>query len=100
LVAETREGIRIAVRAQPKAGRDAIEGVREFPDGERLAVKVTAAPDKGRANAAIVTLLAKALGVPPSSVTVASGETGRDKIVAVVGDPATLLSRFHTVSRP
>jgi hypothetical protein len=99
-VAETRDGIRIAVRAQPKAGRDAIDGVRGFPDGERLAVKVTAAPDKGRANAAVTALLAKALGVPPSSVTVASGETGRDKIVAVVGDPATLLSRFHTVSRP
>ena len=99
-MAETQEGIRIAVRAQPKAGRDAIEGVRTLPDGERLAVKVTAAPDRGRANVAIAALLAKALDVAPSSVTIASGETGRDKVVAVAGDPATLLSRFHTVSRP
>ena len=99
-MAETRDGIRIAVRAQPKAGRDAIEGVRAFPDGERLAVKVTAAPDRGRANAAIAAVLANALGVPPSSITVASGEAGRDKVVAVAGHPATLLARFHTVSRP
>lgn len=99
-MAESRDGIRIAVRAQPKSARDAIEGVRTFPDGERLAVKVTAAPDRGRANTALVALLAEALDVPASSVTVASGETGRDKIVAVAGDPAALLSRFHAVSRP
>ena len=99
-MAETQAGIRIAVRTQPKAGRDVIEGVRAFPDGERLAVKVTAAPDRGRANAAISALLAKALGVPPSAVTVAAGETGRDKIVAVAGDPAALLSRFQSVARP
>ena len=99
-MAETQDGIRIAVRAQPKAGRDTIDGVRAFPDGERLAVKVTAAPDRGRANAAISALLAKALGVPPSAVSIAAGEAGRDKVVAVTGDPAALLSRFHTVSRP
>ena len=99
-MAETQHGIRIAVRAQPKAGRDAIEGVRAFPDGERLAVRIAAAPDRGRANAAIGALLAKALGVPPSAVSIAAGETGRDKVVAVAGDPAALLSRFHTVSRP
>lgn len=96
----TAQGIRIAVRAQPKAARDAIEGVRSFPGGERLAVKVTAAPDRGRANAAIAALLAKALGVPPTAVSVASGETGRDKVMVVAGDPAALLSRFNTVARP
>lgn len=99
-MAETQDGIRIAVRAQPKAARDTIDGVRAFPDGERLAVKVTAAPDRGRANAAISALLAKALGVPPSAVSIAAGEAGRDKVVAVTGDPAALLSRFHTASRP
>lgn len=97
---ETQDGIRIAVRAQPKAGRDAIEGVRAFPGGERLAVKVTAAPDRGRANDAIAVLLAKALGVPPSAVTIAGGETGRDKLVAIAGDPAALLSQFQSVARP
>ncbi|WP_368744647.1 DUF167 domain-containing protein [Desertibaculum subflavum] len=96
----TAQGIRIAVRAQPKAACDAIDGVRGFPSGERLAVKVTAAPDRGRANAAIVALLAKALGVAPTAVTVAGGETGRDKIMAVAGDPAALLSRFHMLARP
>lgn len=96
----TAQGIRIAVRAQPKAARDAIEGVRSFPGGERLAVKVTAAPDRGRANAAIAALLAKALGVPPTSVTVAAGDTGRDKVIAIAGEPAALLSRFRAVLRP
>jgi len=60
-------------------------------DGEqRLAVKVTAPPDKGKANAAVVKLLANALRLPKSSLTVASGETSRLKTVAIVGSGANL----------
>ena len=55
-----------------------------------LRVRVSAVPDKGRANAAVVALLAKALGVPKSAVTVVSGETARTKTLAVIGDGAAL----------
>ena len=55
-----------------------------------LRVRVSAVPDKGKANAAVVALLAKALGVPKSSVSVVSGETARLKTVAISGDSERL----------
>ena len=56
-----------------------------------LRVRVNAVPDKGKANAAVAALLAKALGVPKSAVSVVSGETARMKTLAVVGDGAALV---------
>jgi uncharacterized protein YggU (UPF0235/DUF167 family) len=73
---------RLQVRATPKAGRDEIAGRRS--DGALL-VRVTAAPEDGRANAAVCALVAKALGVPKSAVRVARGETSRDKVLEVAG---------------
>ncbi len=45
----------------------------------------TAVPDKGKANAAVIALLAKALGVPKSAITLVSGDTARQKTVRVAG---------------
>jgi uncharacterized protein (TIGR00251 family) len=69
------------VRVVPRAKRTAIAGER---DG-RLLVRVAAPPVDGKANAAVVKLLAKTLGVPRSSVTIVSGELSRDKVVRVEG---------------
>jgi uncharacterized protein (TIGR00251 family) len=69
------------VRVQPRASRNGIAGWR---DGV-LAVRVTAPPVEGEANAAVCALLAAALGVRPSAVTVARGIRGRDKLVRVDG---------------
>jgi len=55
-----------------------------------LRLRVSAVPDKGKANAAVVVLLAKALGVPKSAISVASGETARLKTIAIAGDGAAL----------
>ena len=55
-----------------------------------LRVRVSAVPDKGKANAAVMALIAKALDVPKSSVSVTSGQTARLKTLAVVGDGAAL----------
>jgi uncharacterized protein (TIGR00251 family) len=74
-------GVRIAVHVTPRSSRDAIEGVR---DGELL-VRVTAAPDDGKANAAVCKLVASALGVPKSAVSVVRGHTSRHKSLAVEG---------------
>jgi hypothetical protein len=72
----------IAVRVTPRSSRDAIEGVDEA--GE-LRVRVTAPPADGAANAAVVKLLAKTLGVPKGAVTLASGATSRHKRLRIDG---------------
>lgn len=63
-------------------------------------MKVTAAPDRGRANKAIEAVLARALGVPASSVSVIIGETAREKIIEVSGDPAVLRAKFEEILSP
>jgi uncharacterized protein YggU (UPF0235/DUF167 family) len=60
-----------------------------------LRVRVSAVPDRGKANASVVALLAKALGVPKSAIRVASGETARMKTVAVIGDSAALVEALE-----
>jgi hypothetical protein len=77
----TTDGTLLRVRVQPRAARDAIVGWR---DGV-LAVRVTAPPVDGRANRAVTALLADALGIRPSAVSVAAGERRRDKLVRVAG---------------
>ncbi|ADB53620.1 DUF167 domain-containing protein [Conexibacter woesei] len=69
----------LRVRLQPRAKRNEIVGER---DGA-LVVRVTAPPVDGKANAALCRLLAKALGVAPSTVTVVRGQSARDKVVHV-----------------
>ena len=71
------DGILLMLRVSPKAGSDRIGGVHNGA----LKVAVTAPPDKGRANDAVIRLLAKALGVPPSGIELVSGATSRDKKV-------------------
>jgi uncharacterized protein (TIGR00251 family) len=70
-----------AVRAQPRSSREAIEGVREGA----LRVALTAPPVEGEANAALVALLAKALGLPKRDVAVVAGAANRNKRVRVAG---------------
>ncbi len=72
---------RIAVRITPRAAADRIDG---WAGGE-LRVRVTAPPVEGRANAALVRLLAEALGIAPSRVRVVTGATGRRKLVEAEG---------------
>ena len=92
-------GLSLFVRVTPNGGRNQIEGVEVRDDGTAvLRVRVSAVPDKGKANGAVVTLLARALKVPKSSVRVATGETARLKTLAVVGDGATLVARLEALS--
>lgn len=60
----------------------------EDGDGHmRLKVSVTAAPEKGKANKAVIRLIAKTLGVAPGTVEVVQGETARLKTLQIAGDP-------------
>lgn len=84
---QTPDGIEVRVRATPKGGRDAIDGTALLSDGrEVLKVRVRVAPEEGAANAAIGKLLAKAAGIAPSQVVLASGATSRVKTFRITGD--------------
>jgi uncharacterized protein len=86
-------GLTLHLRVTPNAGVDRIEGVETRDDGhEVLRVRVKAVPDKGKANAAVIALLAKALGTSKSHFTVVSGDTARQKTVFVAGDPEPLVA--------
>jgi uncharacterized protein (TIGR00251 family) len=78
--------VRVRVRAQPRASRDAIvDVVDDGRGGVAVKVAVTAAPVEGEANAALVSLFAKLFGVPKRDVSISSGETGRNKAIEVRG---------------
>ncbi len=87
----TGEGALVFLRVSPGAAKDAVAGLWQGADGEqRLAVKVTTAPDKGKANAGVIKLLAKTLRLPKSALAVSAGETARMKTIAIASDPAAL----------
>jgi len=84
-------GVLLVLRVTPNASADRIDGFETRDDGTTvLRLRVTAPPDKGKANAAVLALLAKTLGLPKSSLTLVSGDTARQKTVRVAGDPQAL----------
>ncbi len=86
--------ITLRLRVIPNAAHDRIEGFETLADGTSvLKLRVRAVPDKGKANAAVVALLARALGIPRSAVELVAGETARLKTVRVDAD-ATALGRL------
>ncbi len=95
LFTATTDGVRVSVRAVPKAARARIDGPEATADGgTRLKVRVTAPADRGKANEAVLRLLAKAWGVAPRDLTLVSGTTARNKQVLLAGDPAAQLERL------
>ena len=81
-----RDGVIIPVRLTPKSSCDEVAGVEDRVGECVLKARVRAVPEAGRANDALETLIAKWLGLPPSTVTVAHGGKSRLKQVAVAGD--------------
>jgi uncharacterized protein len=73
------EGALVPIRVQPRARRNEVMGWQ----GTTLRVRVTAPPTEGRANEAVIALLADALGVARSSIEIVSGAAGRDKLVRI-----------------
>ncbi len=92
---ETRaDGVRVRLKVTPKASRNRCERLERDADGVlRLRVAVTAAPEKGKANKAVIALLAKALGVAKGALVVSAGETGRLKTLDIEGDAGELKRR-------
>lgn len=80
-IRETGDGVTFAVRVHPRAKKDAITG----EIGEALKISLTAPPIEGRANEACIAFLAELLNVPRSSVTIASSQNSRNKLIRVAG---------------
>lgn len=92
---ETADGLVLAVRLTPKSARDDVTGVEYGADGlPFLTVRVKAVPEKGKANAALVVLLAKWLDLPKSQCELVSGGRSRLKQVLVRGDTNKLKVRL------
>lgn len=93
---ETETGLKICVRVTPKASANLLRGVEEVLPGQKaLKISVTAVPEDGKANKAVIALLSKSLGLPKSSFQVLQGETARLKIILITGDPSELISRIE-----
>ena len=94
------DGLEVAVRLTPKGGRDHIDGGITDADGRIwLAARVSAPPEAGKANKALIRLLAKQLGVAPGAVTIVAGETQRRKRLRIAGESETLAARLVEISR-
>lgn len=88
-------GVLVSVRATPRASRSGIAGVGHDTDGRPvLLVRIAAPPADGAANAALLDMLAAALGVRGRDVTLHSGGTGRNKQVHVRGESDGLTTRL------
>ena len=80
----SKDALALRVRLQPKASADRLEGPGHDASGRQfLKARVRAVPEKGKANAALEKLIARALGVPRSAVTVVKGNTDRLKTVRI-----------------
>ena len=80
-IRDTPSGATFAIRVHPRAKRDAITG----EVGDALKLALTAPPVEGRANQACIALLAEMLDVPRSSITIAAGQSSRNKVIQVRG---------------
>jgi hypothetical protein len=85
----TAETTRLRLRVSPGAGRTAVVGRH----GDAWKVRVTDAPERGRANEAVLRLLAETLALPRTALTLVSGHGGREKIVELTGVGPALIER-------
>ncbi len=91
------EGLRVALKVAPKAACAGISGVEADAGGRaRLKVRVTEAPEDGKANAAVIKLLAKAWKLPKGALRVTAGAKDRRKTLLVAGDPDALAAQLRT----
>ncbi|MFQ5534571.1 MAG: DUF167 domain-containing protein [Sphingomonadales bacterium] len=88
--------MRISVRLAPKSSRNVIDRIETDAAGDAFfKVKVTAAPENGKANKALIKLLAKTWKLAPSAITLVSGAKDRNKVLLLPGDGPALLARIE-----
>ena len=93
-----RDVMLLAVRLTPKASVDRLQAIAQDAQGARhLKIQVTAVPEDGKANKALIKLLSKALKCPKTSLSIVSGTTDRTKDIALSGDRARLEDSLRAV---
>jgi hypothetical protein len=91
----TAQGVTIELRAQPRARRTALEySPLGGSKGGALKAAVTAPAEDGKANEAVVALLASEWHLPRSTFDVLRGAAARDKVLSISGEPAALAGRI------
>jgi hypothetical protein len=83
------DGVTIELRVQPRSRRSALEAA-----GTALKASVTAPPEDGKANDAVIALLSAEWRLPRSAFAVIKGAAARAKTVSVSGEPAMLAGRI------
>ena len=97
--AEEGAGLRLAVRVTPKASRSSVAGIIADADGRPLlSIRIAAPPVDGAANEELIRFLAKQLRLRASDITIASGETGRVKMVRLAGGRDILESKLAALA--
>ena len=86
----TPEGVTLPVKLIPNAGRDEIVGW----ENDALKIRITSVPEKGKANAHLIKLLAKSLKVSKSAISIMQGEKNRQKTLLIKGDPDAIGSQL------
>ena len=87
--------LRLSVRVTPNAGADAVDGLYLRDDGAAsLKLRVRAQPEKGKANKAVIAVLAKELGSAKSKLSLSAGLKDRTKTVMIEGEPAEMAGRI------
>jgi uncharacterized protein len=88
----------LAVRLTPKGGRDSVDGVEQLADGRSvLKVRVRAPASEGEANAALVKLIAKTIGIASREVELVAGMSSRVKRLKIAGNSAALAATLENI---
>ena len=91
-------GLRLAVRVVPKAARSRIVGLVDDAGGSKaLKIQVAAAPEDGKANDELLSVLAKALSLPRRDLALVAGGASRRKLIAIAGEAGSLRSRVEAL---
>ena len=94
----TADGIVLSLRLTPRGGRDSIDGIEQSADGRSvLRVRVRALASEGEANAALLKLIARTLGVAQREVGLIAGATSRLKRVTVAGSGPALATALEKI---
>jgi uncharacterized protein len=91
-------GARVALKVTPRAPSSGVQGVEVDAGGRtHLAVRVSAPPEAGKANAALIKLHAKRWRMPQHALEVMSGASARRKVLHIHGSPGELVERLRAI---